>query len=267
MSWSGPWKSISQSATPRMPVQTVGVVSDHMPVSETITTSAASSPARASTSSRKWMEPDSSSPSTISLRFTAGAAAPVAARCARTPRVWKNTCPLSSAAPRPYMRPSRTTGSKGSVCQPSARAAGCTSWCPYTRTVGACGSSLGQCAKTAGAPHGLPDLGHRETGLLELRREPFGAAAYVARVLGLGRDGGDAEPLGEIVEEGTAVGVDVRADDVVRRGVAHAHEPSRPPDGHRRCPFCLGGSAQGGLGRGGCGAGSRGRCGRGGRRR
>ncbi len=152
MSWSGPWKSISQSATPRMPVQTVGVVSDHMPVSETITTSAASSAARVSTSSRKWAEPDSSSPSTISLRCTEGAAAPVAARCARTPRVWKNTWPLSSAAPRAYMRPSWTTGSNGSVCQPSARAAGCTSWWPYTRTVGASGSSLGQCAWTAGAP-------------------------------------------------------------------------------------------------------------------
>ena len=42
MSWSGPCRSISQSARPRMPVQTVGVSSDHMPVSETITASAAS---------------------------------------------------------------------------------------------------------------------------------------------------------------------------------------------------------------------------------
>ena len=37
MSWSGPYRSIWQSASPRMPVQTVGVSSAHMPVSETIT--------------------------------------------------------------------------------------------------------------------------------------------------------------------------------------------------------------------------------------
>ena len=40
MSWSGPCRSIWQSARPRMPVHTVGVSSDHMPVSETITASA-----------------------------------------------------------------------------------------------------------------------------------------------------------------------------------------------------------------------------------
>ncbi|CAM5719971.1 hypothetical protein SFUMM280S_01304 [Streptomyces fumanus] len=83
-----------------MPVHTVGVSSDHMPVSETITASAASRPARSSTRAPKCGEPDSSSPSISSLRVTAGAVRPVAARWARTPRVWKNTWPLSSAAPR-----------------------------------------------------------------------------------------------------------------------------------------------------------------------
>lgn len=113
-----------------MPVQTVGVVSDHIPVSETITVSAARRSACCSTSARKFGEPDSSSPSMSSLRLTAGAVRPVAARWARTPSVWKNTWPLSSAAPLPYIRPSRITGSKGSVCQPSSTAAGWTSWWP-----------------------------------------------------------------------------------------------------------------------------------------
>ncbi|CAM5453818.1 hypothetical protein STENM327S_00534 [Streptomyces tendae] len=83
-----------------MPVQTVGVSSDHMPVSETTTASAVSRSARSSTRARKCGEPNSSSPSISSLRLTAGAVRPVAARWARTPSVWKNTCPLSSAAPR-----------------------------------------------------------------------------------------------------------------------------------------------------------------------
>ncbi len=83
-----------------MPVHTVGVSSDHMPVSETITASAASRSACCSTRALKWGEPDSSSPSISSFRSTAGVVRPVAARWARTPRVWKNTWPLSSAAPR-----------------------------------------------------------------------------------------------------------------------------------------------------------------------
>ncbi len=83
-----------------MPVQTVGVSSDHMPVSETITASQARRSAFAWTSAGKFGEPDSSSPSIRSLRLTAGVVRPVVARWARTPRVWKNTWPLSSAAPR-----------------------------------------------------------------------------------------------------------------------------------------------------------------------
>ncbi len=74
-----------------MPVHTVGVSSDHMPVSETITASAASRSACRSASARKCGEPDSSSPSTSSLRWTAGLVRPVAARWARRPRVWKKT--------------------------------------------------------------------------------------------------------------------------------------------------------------------------------
>ncbi len=152
MSVSGPNRSIWASARPRMPVQTVGVSSAHIPVSEMITTSAASRAASRRTSPAKFGEPDSSSPSTSSLRFTAGAVRPVAARWARTPRVWKNTWPLSSAAPRAKSRRPTTVGVNGSVAQPSAFSAGWTSWWPYTSTVGADESPDGHSANTAGRP-------------------------------------------------------------------------------------------------------------------
>ncbi len=137
---------------PRIAVVVVGVSFDHMPVSETTTTSQASRSLCRRSRSAKCGEPDSSSPSTISFRFTAGAVRPVTARCARTPRAWKNTWPLSSAAPRPTSRSPRSTGSKGSLSHSSTGSTGCTSWWPYTTTVGAFGSPDGHSAKTAGSP-------------------------------------------------------------------------------------------------------------------
>src|SRR5581483_9632203 len=68
---------------------------------------------------------------------------------------------------------------------------------------------LGEDGRGAG---GLPDLGGGEAGLLELGGEPVGAAPYIGRVVGLGRHGGDAQPGGEVVEEGGTVLFDVRAD-------------------------------------------------------
>ncbi len=65
---------------PRMPVQTLGASRDHMPVSLTTTTSQATRSLRSASSAAKCGEPDSSSPSTISLRCTAGLVRPVAAR-------------------------------------------------------------------------------------------------------------------------------------------------------------------------------------------
>src|SRR5215470_16252135 len=56
---------------------------------------------------------------------------------------------LSSAAPRPYRRPSRSAGSNGSLSQAAASPGGCTSWCAYSRTVGAPGGP-GRCPSTAG---------------------------------------------------------------------------------------------------------------------
>ena len=81
-------------------------------------------------SAAKFGEPDSSSPSTISLRLTAGLVRPVAARWARTPRVWKKTCPLSSAAPRACSRSPSTVGSNGGCSHRSSGVTGCTSWWP-----------------------------------------------------------------------------------------------------------------------------------------
>jgi hypothetical protein len=76
----------------------------------------------------------------------------------------------------------------------------------------------------------LPDLGGREAGLLQRGGEPVGAAAYIGRVVGLGRHGRDAQPLCEVVEEGGAVLLDVRTDgaDGTVNGLAHGHEPIGP---------------------------------------
>ncbi len=85
-----------------------------------------------------------------------------------------------------------------------------------------------------GCARGVPDLGGGKAGLLEFRGEPVGAAAHMGSVVGPGRDGRDAQPLGEIVEEGDAVLCDVRTDgaDGTVNGLAHAVEPSGP----RGCP-------------------------------
>src|SRR5215472_6851229 len=58
---------------------------------------------------------------------------------------------LSSAAPRPYRRPSRSLGRNGSLSQAAASPGGCTSWCAYSRTVGAPGGP-GRWPSTAGWP-------------------------------------------------------------------------------------------------------------------
>ncbi len=66
----------------------------------------------------------------------------------------------------------------------------------------------------------LPDLRDREAGLPQLGGQPRGTAPYVPVVLRLRGYGGDAQPLGEVVEEGGAVLLGVRTDGAVR-GVAH----------------------------------------------
>ena len=71
---TGPVKVTSAEASPRMPVHMDGTSAAHMPVSLTTITSQASRSRSRRSSSAKCSEPDSSSPSTISLIVTGGAA-------------------------------------------------------------------------------------------------------------------------------------------------------------------------------------------------
>ncbi len=127
---TGPVSVTSADASPRMPVHMDGTSAAHMLVSLTTITSQASRSRSRRSSSAKCSEPDSSSPSTISLIVTGGAAARDTARQAWMPREWKNTWPLSSEAPRPSSTPLRSAGSNGGLSHSSSGSTGCTSWCP-----------------------------------------------------------------------------------------------------------------------------------------
>ena len=97
-----------------MPVQIDGTSAAHIVVSLITITSGLSWSSRSRSRSAKCGEPDSSSPSMSMVIETGGAPAPPAARQARRPSAWNSTWPLSSEAPRPKIRPSRSTGSNGS---------------------------------------------------------------------------------------------------------------------------------------------------------
>ena len=58
------------------------------------------------------------------------------ARTARSAAAWITIPDLSSAALRPKSRPSASVGVNGDSSNRPDRAAGCTSWCAYSRTVG-----------------------------------------------------------------------------------------------------------------------------------
>jgi len=60
------------------------------------------------------------------MNFTLQGSCPVA-HIASNALMCMNDCPLSSSAPRPQMRPSRTTGSNGSVVHSSRGSTGITS--------------------------------------------------------------------------------------------------------------------------------------------
>ena len=135
-----------------MPVHIDGTSAAHMVVSVITITSHESRSRRASSSAAKFADPDSSSPSIRSLSVTGGASRPPGARQACAARAWKRTWPLSSEAPRASSWPSRCTGSNGGESHSSSGSTGCTSWWPYTSTVGADGSADGHCANTAGKP-------------------------------------------------------------------------------------------------------------------
>ena len=114
---SGPVMSICASNRPRMPTHMDGTSAAHIEVSVmTITSQDSRSRSRRSRSGRCG-EPDSSSPSTSSLRVTGGAerGGRPAARQARSPRSWNRTWPLSSEAPRARIWPSRSAGWNGGL--------------------------------------------------------------------------------------------------------------------------------------------------------
>ena len=180
MSWSGPCRSISHSARPRMPVQTVGVSSDHMPVSETITASAASRSACCSTRARKCGEPDSSSPSIEQLEVHGGGGAAGGGEVgADAEGVEEHLALVVGRAARvePAVADDRLEG----VGVPAVLAGGGLHVVVAVDEDGGrvrvVGGPLGEDGGRAG---GLPDLGGREAGLLELGGEPVGAAAYIA---------------------------------------------------------------------------------------
>ena len=93
-----------------MLVPIVGAPVRALPPSATTATSARSRSAWPTTRSGRCSVEHSSSPSTTTLIVTGGAPS---ARSARIAAAWIAIPHLSSAVPRPYMRPSRTTGSNG----------------------------------------------------------------------------------------------------------------------------------------------------------
>ena len=89
------------------------------------TRSAASSSRWAAANPARWGEPISSSPSSSTL--TVHGSSPRVASRLSTARSWARCWPLLSAPPRPYRRPSRTSGSNGGLAQASSGSGGWTS--------------------------------------------------------------------------------------------------------------------------------------------
>ena len=67
--------------------------------------------------------------------------------------------PPSSAEPRPYRRVPTSVATNGSVSHADESGTGCTSWCAYSSTVGACGSTIFEpmTSHAPGVPSGLRD--------------------------------------------------------------------------------------------------------------
>ena len=164
--WSRVRTSMTACTRPRSVVVRAGVPTAALVESATTSTSARR---RSPCSARNaWNDGDpiSSSPSTNTVRPTPEPSG-WAARCARTAARWAQTPALSSAAPRPYSRPSRSVATNGSLAQPAASPGGCTSWWAYSRTVGA-PAGAGRRATTAsapGVPSGRPDRSSSTSGM------------------------------------------------------------------------------------------------------
>ena len=122
-----PWSRVSTVTTartiPRSVVVSAGSPTSQLPESASTMASARSfSPCRSRIVGSE-SEPISSSPSTKIVTPT-GRSSPCARRAAR----WAITPALSSAAPRPYSRPSRSVGSNGGLSHSASSPGGWTSW-------------------------------------------------------------------------------------------------------------------------------------------
>ncbi len=105
----------STSTMPRSPTVTAGVSGSGMPLSNTIATSAPRSSARTHSATASPARSSSPSTSTRTCTGSVPSRAIAQATCSSGRKL-----PLSSAAPRAYRRPSRTSGSNGGESQASA---------------------------------------------------------------------------------------------------------------------------------------------------
>lgn len=154
---------------------------------------------------------------------------PVAARWARTPSVEEHLA-LVVGRPARVEAVLADDGLEGLAVPAVLAGGGLDVVMAVDEDRGCLGVVRGPLGEDGGGARGRPDLGGGEAGLPECGGEPVRAAPDVGRVVGLGRHGRDAQPLGEVVEEGCAVLLDVRADraDGTVNGVAHGHEPIGP---------------------------------------
>ena len=239
MSPVGPRRSSWPSVMPRMPVHVVGVSRDHMPVSETTTTSQREPVAplleqrgevrraRLLLALHDQLEVDgrAGAPGRLQVRADAegveedlalvvGGAARVAAG-RRPRRLERRVLPQLERRDRLHVVVAvDDDGRRGFV---------------VARPLG----------EDGGQPGGLPDLDGRESGVAQGLREPLGRAPHVAGVGRVAGDGRDAQPLDELGDEALGTGLDGLADlGGLRRialgpGLIRRTLRARPMPGHR----------------------------------
>ena len=118
--------STSAMTSPRSAMVTEGTPVSKLPVSVSTIASASSRERYLRRKAERCSEPISSSPSMRMRTFTGSS--PAARTQLSTAAAWTRMPDLSSALPRPYSRPSRSTGSKGGDFHASSSPGGWTSW-------------------------------------------------------------------------------------------------------------------------------------------
>ena len=101
--------------------------------------------------------------------------------------------------PRARHSPSTKTGSKGGEDHSSNGSTGCTSWCPYTTTVGAAGACVEPVPVDCGGPLGLQDR-HVFNPARSINETQNSAELLMSSgVLRIRRDRRDSEPVHELM--------------------------------------------------------------------